>query len=102
MPSRRNLNGDIYRQKGILCRLVQFQQLQYHEDGDYVFWPDLALSHYAKDTVAVLRNKNINFVRNEYNPLNVQKLWPIETYWGISKSKVYDRGWTAKTEHQLK
>ena len=90
MPSRGNLNGEIYRPKGILRRLVQLPQLQYHEDGDYVFWPDLASSHYAQDTVALLRDKNINFVRKEYNPLNVQQLWLIEKYWGIWKSKVYD------------
>ena len=101
VPSRGNVNGNVYRNKCIMRRLVSFLQ-QYHEDGDYVFWPDLASSHYAKDTVALLRDQNINFVRKQDNPPNVPQLWPFEKFWGILKSKVYNGGWTAKTEHQLK
>ena len=98
------------RRLGILRRLAQFLQLQNHEDGDYVFWSDLASSHYAPSFMtkasifsgAFIRDKGINFFRKENNPLNVQKLRPIEKYCGILKSKVYNGGWTAKIEQQLK
>ena len=95
------MNGNVYRKECIMRRLVPFLQ-QYHEDGDYVFWPDLASSHYAKDTLSLLRDQNINFVRKQDNPSNVPQLRPIEKFWGILKSKVYNGGWTARMEHQLK
>ena len=41
VPSRGNVNGNVYRKERVLRRLVPFLQ-QYHADGDYVFWPDLA------------------------------------------------------------
>ena len=81
-------------------RLVPFLR-QYHEDGD-VFWPDLGSSHYAKETVSLLHVQNISFVRKQDNPPNVPQLRPIETFWGILKSKVYNGGWPARMEHQLK
>ena len=67
------MNGNVYRKKCILRRLVQFLQ-QYHADGDYVFWPDLVSSHYAKATVALFRDQNIHFVPKEDNPPNVPQL----------------------------
>ena len=67
-----------------------------------VFWPDLASSHYAKDTIALFNEKNIRFVANSDNPPNVTQLRPIENLWGILKSRVYDGDWKVKTEHQLK
>ena len=96
VPSRGNVNGIVYRKECIMRRLVPFLQ-QYHEDGDYVFLPDLASSYYAKDTVSQLRDQNINFVRKQDNPPNVPQLRPIEKFWGILKSKVYNSGWTART-----
>lgn len=46
--------------------------------------------------------KNINFVEKGDNPPNVPLLSAIENFWGILASKVFDGGWTAKTERQLK
>ena len=101
VPSRGNVNGSVYREECILRRLVPFLQ-KYHADKDYVFWRDLASSHYAKDTVALFRDQNIHFVPKDVNPPKVPQLRPIEKFWRILKSKVYDGGWTARTVHQLK
>ena len=101
VPSRGNINGNVYRQECIMRRLIPFLQ-QHHADNNYVFWPDLASSHYAKDTIALFNEKNIRFVAKGDNPPNVPQLRPIENLWGILKSRVYDGDWKAKTEHQLK
>ena len=101
VPSRGNVNGNVYRSECIMRRLVPFLQ-QYHEDGDYVFWPDLASSHYAKDTVALLRDQNINFVRKQDNPPNLPQLRPIEKFWGILKSKVYNGVSRSTAKYQKK
>lgn len=101
VPSKGNINGNIYRKECIERRLIPFLQ-QHHADGDYIFWPDLASSHYAKDTVALLEEENIHFVPKKDNPPNVPQLRPIENFWGILKSQVYNGGWEAKTMNQLK
>ena len=38
----------------------------------------------TKDTVVVLRDQNINFVRKEYNTPNAQQLRPKEKYWALT------------------
>ena len=49
-----------------------------------------------------LSDQKIHFVPKDENPPNVPQVRPIGNFGGIFKSKVYDSGWTAKTEHQLK
>ena len=44
-----------------------------HPDGDYIFWPDLALAHYTKDSVT-LQTCNIHFVPKEANPPSAPQL----------------------------
>ena len=39
----------------------------YHSDDDYVFWPDLATSHYARQTTQWLLEHQINFVPKQTN-----------------------------------
>ena len=75
----------------MLRPLVPFLQ-QYNADGDNVFRADLASSHYAKATVALFRDQNILFVPKDDNPPNVPQLRPIEKFWDISKSKLYNSG----------
>ena len=99
-PSKGNINGNIYQQECIKCCLIPFLQ-QHHADGDYIFWPDLASSHYAKDTIALFDEENIHFVPKKNNPPNVPQLRPIENFWGILKSKVYHGGWKVKTKNKL-
>jgi hypothetical protein len=36
------------------------------------------------------------------NPANAPKLRPIQDYWGILKTNVYENNWSAKNESQLK
>lgn len=83
-----------------LSKLLPFIE-KYHKDDKILFWPDLASSHYAKDTIDWLRAKNVPFVPKEYNPPNVPKARPIEDFWSILADRVYDKGWEAKTEAQL-
>jgi len=45
-PSKQAINQHVYLEKCIKNRLVPFLR-KYHSGGKYVFWPDLATSHYA-------------------------------------------------------
>lgn len=76
----------------------------YHKDGEYVYWPDLASSHYAATTQNWLKEKNINFVAKEANPPNIPKARPIEDFchfWSILSRLVYCEGREAKSVKQL-
>ena len=75
---------------------------KYYSRGDYVFWPDLASSHYAKSVQNYLNDQNIPFVVKKDNPANVPKARPIEDFWGNIKRIVHDKGWKAKNLNQLK
>ena len=70
--------------------------------GEYYFWPDLATSHYAKDTLKLLEELNISFIPKSANPPNTPQLRPIEDFWGYLKSKVYEGGWEANSFRMLK
>lgn len=54
VPSRGNIDEKVYCQECILNNLKPFLK-QYHSEKNYVIWPDLASTHYAKDTVAPKR-----------------------------------------------
>ncbi|CAM4849386.1 unnamed protein product [Rotaria magnacalcarata] len=75
---------------------------EYHAGDEYIFWPDLASSHYADKTTRWLHEQNIKFVPKQDNPPNVPQARPIEDFWLILAGKVYEGGWEAKTELQLK
>ncbi len=94
------INAGIYINK-CLTKLLPFIKAN-HAHDDYVFLPDLATSHYAIQTTAWLRQHNINFVPRQANPPNVPKARPIEAFWKLLSDKVYEGGWEAKTELQLK
>jgi hypothetical protein len=74
---------------------------EYYQDGNYVFWPDLASSHYANKAQNYLVEKNIRYVAKEVNPANVPKVRPIEDFWGNLKAKVYEGDCKAKNLKQL-
>lgn len=93
------VNADVYITK-CLPKLKSFIDL-HHSNDNYIFWPDLASSHYAKKTLAWLNDQNIPFVPKKDNPPNVPQARPIENFWGILSRLVYDGGWEAKTESQL-
>ena len=96
-----SVNGEIYRNECISARLVPFLE-EYHSDGNYIFWPDLASAHYADATQQLMTEKNAKFPPKAANPPNVPKLRLIEDVWGILKQQVYVGGCQAKTEQQLK
>lgn len=94
------VNQHVYLNKCIQQRLIPFIK-KYHPDNNYVFWPDLASSHYAKSVISFLNAENIIFVAKEDNPPCVPKLRPIENFWSILKGMVYAKGWEAQSEAQL-
>jgi hypothetical protein len=55
------MNKNLYISECIHKRLFPFL-LEHHSDGNYLFWPDLASCHYAKDTINFLEEEGINFV----------------------------------------
>lgn len=74
---------------------------RYYPTGGYVFWPDLASSHYANLVQNYLKEKKIQYIPKKDNPANFPKVRPIEDFWGDLKRKVYEGGWEAKTLNQL-
>lgn len=93
------INASIYS-KECLNRLVEFIA-KYHSDDKYIFWPDLATSHYAKLTQSEYARLKINVVPKNLNPPNVPQVRPIEEFWSILKRKVYFDGWTAESDKHL-
>lgn len=92
-------NSEVYVRKRLL-KLITFIRKS-HEHDRYVFWPDLASSHYSKASVERLQQHNILFVPKSANPPNVPKVRPIEDFWSILVNKVYNGGWTATNHQQL-
>jgi hypothetical protein len=80
VPSGQAINKDVYIAKCLRARLIPFIKA-YHENDEIVFWPDLASSHYAKDTIDFLKSNNIDFVDKSSNPPNAPELRPIEDFW---------------------
>lgn len=82
------INQEIYEKQCLKKHLVPFMK-KYHQDGNFVFWPDKSSSHYAKKTVEFLNNENIRFVPKEHNPKNLPQCRPIEDFFGELNSLVY-------------
>jgi transposase len=101
VPSGLAVNQHIYLKECIIKRLIPFIK-KYHSDDNYVFWPDLASSHYAKSVISHLREEKVNFVEKEDNPPCVPELRPIENFFSILKGIVYKKGWEAQSVDQLK
>ena len=99
-PSGNAINQHVYLNECIQKRLVPFIR-KHHIGTKYVFWPDLASSHYAKSVLDWLQSNNIPFVANEANPANVPEVRPIKDFWGILKANVYKDGWQAKNLQRL-
>jgi len=80
--------------------LVKFIK-RYHSDQNFIFWPDLASAHYARETLAEFERLNITVIPKDSNPPNVPQLRQIEIFWANLKRKVYINGWTASSTDQL-
>lgn len=101
IPSGLAVNQSIYLEECIKKRLIPFIR-QHHSDGQYIFWPDLASSHYAKSVIRYLEEQNVNFVEKKDNPANLPEVRPIENFWGVLKGLVYKDNWQAESIEQLK
>lgn len=55
-PSGLAINQEVYLKECIKKRLIPFIK-KYHSDNNFVFWPDLASSHYANSVINHLRMK---------------------------------------------
>lgn len=100
-PSGLAVNKETYLKNCIIKRLLPFIE-KHHSDSKYVFWPDLALCHYAKSVVQSLKEKNVVFVEKADNPAAVPELRPIEKFWSILKGLVYAKNWKAESTVQLR
>jgi hypothetical protein len=101
VPSGLAVNQKIYLNECIKKRLLPFIN-QHHSDGQYIFWPDLASSYYAKTVVEYMRDKSVNFVEKAEHPPNMPEVRPIENFWGILKGLVYQNNWQAENLDQLR
>ena len=101
VPSGLAINQYTYLDECIKKRLIPFIK-EYHSDGQYVFWPDLATAHYATIVVEYLNEESVHFVQKQENPANLPECRPIENFWGILKGLVYEHNWQAKSLDQLR
>jgi len=100
VPSGLAVNKNVYLEQCVKKRLLPFINA-YHSDGQYLFWPDLASSHYAKTVTDHFETEGINYVLREENPPNVPEARPIEDFWGLLKGKVYENNWQAENIQKL-
>jgi hypothetical protein len=98
--SKLAINAETYSNVCLKRYLFPFIN-KYHSDGNYVFWPDKASSHYANYTLDVLRENNILFVMKSINPTNLPQCRPIEDFFGQLSAEVYKHDWRAKNINQL-
>ncbi|KAL4510759.1 hypothetical protein ABPG72_004913 [Tetrahymena utriculariae] len=96
--SKRNCQSGQLSQKKKLLPFIR----ENHINDNFIFWPDLSTSHYAKSVQQFMTNNNINFVPKEQNPPNTPEVRPIEDFWLYLKGQVYNNNWEAKNISQLK
>ena len=101
VPSGLAVNQHIYLNNCIKERLMPFIN-EHHSDGQYLFWPDLASSHYAKTVIKYLREEKVHFVERNDNPPNLPECRPIENFWSILKGHVYKNNWQAENLIKLR
>ena len=101
LPANCAINSDIYRNECIVKRLVPFIEQNYQKDR-YLFWPDGASCHYARDTIEIFEKYQIEVVKKDQNPPNVPQLRSIERFWAHLKHKVYEKNWYATDFDALK
>ncbi|XP_065642408.1 uncharacterized protein LOC136074037 [Hydra vulgaris] len=93
------INSSIYINECLEKRLLPFIH-KYYGDFNYLFWPDLASSHYSKDSLNWM-DQYVYYVDKESNPPNVPHAQPIENFWGHLAQKVYEGDWQASTVQVL-
>lgn len=93
------ITAEIYIKECIKKRVVPLAR---SHDVTPLFWPDLATSHYAKETLRTLEELGIETIPRELNPPNSPELRPIEKYWAICKRQVFEIGGVAKDLAEFK
>ena len=93
--SKQAIHQDTDPNQCINKRLLPFID-KYHQNGNYLFWPDLASAHYSKSVQEGLNEKNVPFVIRKDNPPDVPQARPIETVWTLLARQVYENNWEAK------
>lgn len=93
------INGEVYREECIKKRLLPLYRRHRLRP---IFWPDLASAHYSGDTIKLLQNKGIDFIKKEDNPPNCPDLRPIERYWAIMKRILRIDGREIQSVEELK
>ena len=101
IESGNSITADIYSKQCIRLRLVPFLR-KFHSDMDFIFWPDMASSHYAASTLSVYDDFDITYIPKERNVPNISQLRPIERYWHYLKQKTYEGGWETDSFEVLK
>ena len=96
-----SVTADTYVNKCLRPHLLPFINTHYSEGG-YVFWPDKASAHYATSTLNFLRDSGVNFVAKEDNPTETPQVRPIEDFFGVLATNVYQGDWVAKDTEALK
>jgi len=81
------MNQTVYLNQCIKKRLEPFIK-NYHRRGQYLFWPDLASSHYAATVTNHLTKQKIPFMPKLLNPANLPEVRPVEDFWAILKREV--------------
>ena len=61
----------------------------------------IQLLRFIKKTTEWLRSHEIPIVEEDSNPPNLPQARPIENFWGILSSKMYEDGWRAQHIDQL-
>ncbi len=100
VPAGLAINQHVYREECLRKRLLTFIKTK-HSANKFVFWPDLASSHYAKSVQNWLDEHNIEYVPRHLNPANLPEARPIEDFWAYLKSLVYAEDYQAKTIPEL-
>jgi len=95
------INQKGYKKECIQKRLIPFL-IKHYPDDKYIFWPDLASSHYANTVQDFMNDNNINFLAKESNPPNAPQLRPIEKFWKNLKEKVMAKNYNPSNIEQLK
>ena len=95
------VNADRYVSNCLEPHLIPFLN-RYYPQGGYIFWPDKASSHYARMTTDFLDSKGVNYVRKEDNPTEVPQCRPVEDFFGLLATRVYEGNWVAKNTEALK
>ena len=95
------VNQKVYLEECVKMDLPPFFK-KYHKGGKYVFWPDMASSHYANSVQEWLIKQKIPFIPKSMNVANVPEIRPIEDLLSFLKRQVYKDSWQAKNIDQLK